>query len=119
MNFPERLIETSSTFRARATALAASAIKDARERAGMAARRVGLEESLAVLTFAGRELNKVAKRHASRFVKENSAIARAAGKDFGSLARSTYVSLAARQPVVNAGKPRTATARKRAKKKAS
>ena len=38
--------------------------------------------------MAGRELNKVARRHAARFVKENSTIAVDAGKDVSALART-------------------------------
>ena len=49
--------------------------------------------SFATLTVAGRELNKVARRHAARFVKENSAIAVDAGKDVSALARTTYATL--------------------------
>jgi len=109
MNFQERLIEASSELRARATALTTAALDVARARADVAAKRVDvLKGSFATLSVAGRELNKVAQRHASRFVKENSAIALAAGKDVGALARSTYESLAGRKVVVKSRKPRAA-----------
>ncbi len=55
-----------------------------------------LKGSFATLTVAGRELNKVARRHAARFVKENSTIAVDAGKDVSALARTTYATLAKR-----------------------
>src|SRR5690348_13495014 len=94
MTFQERLIEASSDLRARASAFTTAALDHALKRAGFAAQSVdGLKGSFATLTVAGRELNKVAQRHASRFVKENSALAKAAGKDFGALARSTYSTL--------------------------
>jgi hypothetical protein len=118
MNFQERLIEASSELRARATAFTTAALDVARSRADVAAQRVdGLKGSLATLTIAGRELNKVAQRHASRFVKENSAIAVAAGKDVGALARSTLASLAGRKVAAKRRKPRAAA--RRATKKAA
>lgn len=119
MNFQERLLEASSELRARATALATAALDVARSRADVATKRVEvLKGSFATLSVVGRELNKVAQRHASRFVKENSALAVAAGKDVGALARSTYASLAGRQSPEKARKPRAAV-RKRASKKAA
>lgn len=119
MNFQEKLIEASSELRARASAFTTAALDVARERADVASRRVDLlKGSFAKLSIAGRELNKVAQRHASRFVKDNSAIAVAAGKDFGALARSTYATLSGRKTSTKARKPR-ATTRKRASAKAA
>jgi hypothetical protein len=118
MNFRERLIDASSELRARAASLSAAALDAARARAEVASKRVDvLKGSLATLTVAGRQLNKVAQRHASRFVKENSAIAVAAGKDFGTLARTTYATLSGRKTPTRARKPRAA--RKRATSKAA
>jgi hypothetical protein len=117
MNFQEKVLETTTDLRARAAAIAEVAVTTARARAKVAAKRVGvLKGSFAVLTIAGRELNKVARRHAVRFVKENSSIAANAGKDVTALARSTYVTL-----TQGAGptKARKAHARKRATRKAA
>ena len=76
MNFQEKLFETTADLRARAAALANVAVATARARAEVAAKRVeALKGSIAVLTVAGREFNKVARRHAVRFVKQNSTIA--------------------------------------------
>lgn len=119
MNFQERLIEASSELRARATAFTTAALDVARSRADVAAKRVDvLKDSLATLSIASRELNKVAQRHASRFVKENSALAVAAGKDVGALARSTYASLAGSKKVATKARKPRAT-RKRATAKAA
>ena len=77
MNFQEKLLESTADLRARAAALANVAVATARARAQVAAKRVDvLKGSFAALTVAGREFNKVARRHAARFVKENSTIAR-------------------------------------------
>ena len=119
MNFQERLIEASSDLRARATAITTAALDIARARADVAAKRVDvLKSSLSTLSAAGRELNKVAQRHASRFVRENSSLALASGKDVGALARSTYASLADRKVAAKTRKPRAA-ARKRTTSKAA
>ena len=119
MNCQEKLFETSADWRARAAALANMAVTTARARAKVAASRVeALKGTFGVLTIAGREFNKVARRHAVRFVKENSTIAVEAGKDVSALARSTYATLAKRdQPKPKARK--TASARKRSAAKAA
>jgi hypothetical protein len=118
MNFQERLFEASADLRARATALTSAALDLARERASVAAGRVEvLKGSLATLSDAGRAFNKVAQRHATRFVTENSELALAAGKDVSALARATYATLAGRKPATKARKPRTAA--RRASKKAA
>lgn len=97
MNFQEKMFETTSDLRSRAAAIAQVAVANARARAETAAKRVqGLKGSLAALTVAGREFNKVARRHAVRFVKENSSIALEAGKDVSALARTTYATLSKR-----------------------
>jgi hypothetical protein len=67
---------------------------------------------------AGRELNKVARRHAVSFLRENSAIAAGAGKDVSSLARNTYSTLAGKRGV-KAKARKSPAARKHAKAKAA
>jgi hypothetical protein len=107
------MFEKTADLRSRAAAIANVAVATARARAEVAAKRVqGLKGSLAALTVAGRELNKVARRHAVRFVKENSSIAVEAGKDVSALARTTFATLSQRA----AAKPKarkTAVKRKR------
>ena len=117
MNFQEKVLEATADLRSRAALLADEALKTARARAGIAAKRVEvLKGSLATLTVASRAFNKVARRHAARFVKENSTIAVAAGKDVSALARSTVAALAKRP----AGKKaRKTAARKRSSSKAA
>jgi hypothetical protein len=119
MNFQEKLFETTADFRARAAALANMAVTTARTRASVAARRAeSLKGALGVITVAARALNKVARRHAGRFVKENASIAAEARKDVSMLARTTFATLARRGAV----KPKTRkvpTARKRASAKAA
>lgn len=119
MNFQERLIEVSADLRARAAALTTAALDLARSSPVMTPQRIdALKASFGTLSVAGRELNKVTRRHASRFVKENSAIVVAAGKDVSALARSTYASLArAKAPATKARKSRAS--RKRAASKAA
>lgn len=110
MNFQEKLLEASAELRSRAAALAASALERARSRANLTSERIS------VLNGAGRELNKVARRHVSRFVKQNSTIAAAVRKDVSDLARTTYASLAPRPAPKKAR--RAPSARKRARKAA-
>jgi hypothetical protein len=118
MNFQEKVMEATADLRSRAALLADEALKTARARAGVAARRVkGLKGSLATLTVASREFNKVARRHAARFVKENSTIAVAAGKDVSALARTAFATLAKR-PAANKT-TRKPAARKRSSAKAA
>lgn len=117
MNFQEKLMETSAELRTRAAALAASAINNARAQADLAAKRaVQLKASLTVLNGAGRELNKVARRNAVRFVKQNSTIAADVRKELATLAQSTYASLTQRTTQKKAR--RTSPARKRGAKAA-
>lgn len=117
MNFQEKMLETTADLRARAAAFANVAVTTARTRAEIAAKRVqGLKGSIAVLTVAGREFNKVARRHAARFVKENSSIAANAGKDVTALARDTYATLTQRAAP---SKARKSPARKRTTRKAA
>jgi hypothetical protein len=95
MNFQEKLLETAAEVRVRAASAAASALETAREGAILATRRAReLKGSLIVLKSAGRALNKVARRHVGRLVSGNRAIALAAGRDLGTLARDTYASIA-------------------------
>jgi hypothetical protein len=123
MNFQEKMFETTSELRTRAAALATEAVSQARIRAQRAAKRVeALKGSISALTIAGRELNKVARRHAVRFVKENSSLAADAGKDVSALARSTYATLAKRASIKRAPIKRAArasSARKRTASKAA
>ena len=122
MNFQEKVLEATADLRSRAALLADEALKTARARAGIAAKRVEvLKGSLATLSVASREFNKVARRHAVRFVKENSTLAAAAGKDVSVLARTTFAALAKRPATLKARKPsaRKPAARKRASAKAA
>jgi methionine synthase I (cobalamin-dependent) len=120
MNFQEKLFETSAELRSRAQAIAASALQIARQQADVATKRVeqrfaGLKGSIAVLNSAGSELNKVASRHARRFVEQNSTLAAEVGNDVSALARSTFATLT-RKPVKKAR--RVTATRKRARKAA-
>lgn len=110
MNFQEKLLEASAELRTRAAALAASALETARSRANLTSKRIS------VLNVAGRELNKVARRHVVRFVKQNSTLATAVRKDVSELARTTYASLAPRTAPKKTR--RATTARKRTTKAA-
>jgi hypothetical protein len=94
MNFHDKVFETTADFRARAVALSHTAIDGVRVCASAASSRVAvLRSSLSALRVAGRELNKVTRRHVSRLVKQNSSIARNAGKEFSALARATLQQL--------------------------
>jgi|SRR5882672_7964735 len=117
MTFQEKMFEATADLRAHATALATAALDTARTRAGVAAKRVEvLKGSIATLSSASRELRKVARGHAARFVKENTALAIDAGNDVSSLARSTYATLAKRQAAKpKARKPQVARKRGTAK----
>jgi hypothetical protein len=100
MNFQEKVFKATADLRSRAAAIAQVAVAQARERAETAGKRVqGLKGSLPALTVAGREFNKVARRHAVRFLKENSSIAVEAGKDVSALVRTTYATLSQRATV--------------------
>src|SRR5438093_805028 len=115
MNFQEKISEVTADLRGRAAVLADVALKSARERADVAAKRVAtLKGSLATLTVASRKLNSVARRHATRFVKENSSLAVAVGNDVAAIARSTFATLSNRSAAKKARKP---AARKRASSK--
>jgi hypothetical protein len=94
MNFQEKLFETTAELRARAAEFAQAAVETTRAQAEAAARRAEqLRKPLGVINAAGRELNKVARRHGARFVKQNSALAAKAGEELAALARSTIASL--------------------------
>src|ERR1700741_1723569 len=115
MNFQEKVFEATADLRARAFSLANVALTRARTRAELAAKRVEkLKGSLATLSVAGRELNKVARQHASRFVKQNVGVAVDAGKDVSAIARSTYATIARGSINAKATKARKGPARKRA-----
>jgi hypothetical protein len=90
MKFQDKVFETTEDFRARAGAIASIALASAPELARLAAGRAAqFKSSLASLKVAGQELGKIASVHVSRFVKQNSSLARAAGKDVSDLTRST------------------------------
>jgi len=116
MNFQAKMLETTADLRNRVAAVANIAVARARSRAEVAAKRVGLKESLAALSVAGREFNKVARRHAARFVKENSTLVANAGKDVSALARTTFATLTQRAAPTKA---RKSPARKRSARKAA
>jgi hypothetical protein len=106
MNFQEKLLEATADLRSRAALLAEEAQKTARARVSVAAKRVQvLKGSLATLSVASREFNKVARRHATRFVTENSTLAVAAGKDVSALARATFATLTKRPVAKRSRKP--------------
>lgn len=118
MYFQDKIFETTQELRARAATLGKAALITARERAGRAASRVekrvgALKTSLATLGVAGRELEKVARRHGAKFVKQNATIAQAARKDVTSLALSTFGAIAKRTPAAKV-KTRKSVARKTA-----
>ena len=120
MNFQEKVFEATADLRTRALSLANAALTQARARAGVAAKRVEtLKGSLVTLSTAGRELNKVARQHAVRFVKQNSAIALDAGKDVSSLARTTYATLNGAPKTKAKSKRATRVTRKRATAKSA
>lgn len=99
MNFQDKLVETTAELRTRALALTQTALDVARSQAARTATRVAkLRGTVGTLTDAGRAFGKVAQRHGSRFVKENTALALAAGKDVRGLARSTVATLTAAKP---------------------
>jgi hypothetical protein len=52
-----------------------------------------LKGSLSALNHAGHELNKVARRHAASFVKQNSSLVTQLRDDVTALARSTFSTL--------------------------
>jgi hypothetical protein len=115
MSLQSKVFETVNDFRTRTIALASSAFAAARARQNSAAKAVdSLKLSLGTLQVAGRELNQVARRHVGRFVQENAAIAREAGKEVTALARSTCSKLAKQETVKNRKARKTSTARRRA-----
>ena len=119
MNFQEKLVEGTAELRARVAAFANAAANTARARTGVAAKPVEtLKATFGAFAVAGCALNKVARRHAIRFVKDNASIAADARKDVAALARTTYASFVTRGAV----KPKNLKApvsRKRASAKAS
>jgi hypothetical protein len=117
MNFQEKLFETTAELRSRAAEFAQAAVGTARAQAKVAAQRAeGLKRPLGVLNQAGRELNKVARRHGSQFFKQNSSLAAKVRADVTALARETYVSL---QASAAAPKARKAAGRRKTRAKAA
>jgi hypothetical protein len=88
MNIQEKLFEASAELRARTATLVATLTRAASSRASLARR------SVAVLNDAGREFRKVARRHAARFMRDNSKLAATVRQDVTSLARDTLASFA-------------------------
>jgi hypothetical protein len=120
MNLQEKLIETTADLRARATALATAAVVTASARAGITAKHLeGVKGALDALGVAGREFNKVARRHVGRLVKANAAVAADARKDVTSLARNTYLTLSAKRGTARPTARKAPTTRKRVKAKAA
>jgi hypothetical protein len=115
MNLQEKMLEASTELRARAAAFAASALQSARRRARLTKRLEELQKSITVLAGARRAFGKVARRHVSQFVKQNSTIASAVSKDVAGLARSTYASLSRRQPATRKARRAPAARRRTAK----
>jgi hypothetical protein len=104
MNFQEKLFEATQALRARAATLAQAALITARERATVTARRVekrvgAVKISLTTLGVARRELEKVARRHGAKFVKQNATLAQAARNDVATLALTTLDAFAKRNVV--------------------
>jgi hypothetical protein len=94
MNFQEKLFETTADLRSLAAEFAQAAVHTARVQAEAATKRAEkLKGSLGVINDAGREFNKVARRHGSQFIKQNSSLAAKVRDDVTSLARSTFASL--------------------------
>jgi hypothetical protein len=122
MNFQEKLFETTQDLRTRAATLGKAALMTARDRAAVAASRVekrvgALKTSLTTLGVAGRQLEKVARRHGAKFVKQNATIAQAASKEVTSLALTTFDAIAKRGAA--AKKTRKPVARKSVRKSTS
>jgi len=114
MNFQEKLLESTAGLRDCAQAFATSAMGNARARTKGAARHVDqLKGSIAALNTAGREFNKVARRHAMRFVKQNSTLATQVRDDVSALARATLASLAKSVAASKPRKPAAASTRTR------
>jgi len=115
MNFQEKLFETTADLRSRAAEFAQAAVHTARSQAEAAAKRAGkLKGSLGVINGAGRELNKVARRHGVQFVKQNSLLAAKVREDVTALALSTFASLQKKAAAPKARKP-AATRKRKAK----
>ena len=99
MNFQDKTVETVADFGAGVRIAATRAVRLARAQAAQVTRGFDrLQPSLQALQSAGLELNQVARRHLSRFVKENVVIAQEAGSDVAALARSTYARLKSPAP---------------------
>jgi hypothetical protein len=108
MNFQEKLFEATADLRARAAEFA---------RVQAAAATQGAEKlkgSLDVINLASREFNKVARRHATQFVKQNSSLASKVRNDVSALARTTFDSLR-NGPTAKPTKPAARKRKSRAK----
>ena len=113
MNFLEKLFETTADLRSRAAQFAQAAAHTARAQAEAASKRAEkLKGSLGVINDAGREFDKVVRRHGSQFLKQNASLAAKVRDDVTSLARSTFASLQKSA----AAKPSKTTSRKRKSK---
>lgn len=114
MNFQEKVTEASTELQARAARFAHSALHTARTGADLASRRA--RRSLTVLNGVGRQFNKVARRHAARFLEQNARLAAAAGKDVSALARTTFASLGTRATAKKPARARVARQSSRARR---
>jgi hypothetical protein len=106
MNFQEKLFETSGDLRGFAAELTSAALEKVET----------LKGSLKVINQAGLAFNHVARRHAVRFVKQNSSLAAQVRDDVATLARTTFATLQKDAKMKSKSKPK---ARKRAAKSRS
>jgi hypothetical protein len=119
MNFQEKLFETTADLRSRAAEFAQAAVHTARVQAEAASKRAEkLKGSLDVINDAGRELNKVARRHGSQFLKQNSSLVAKVRDEVTSLARSTFASLQ-KSAAPKSGKTTSRKRKAKAKSKAA
>lgn len=123
MSVQAKLIEAASDFRNRADALRCAALVNTRRRARQAldgSRQ--LKAPVSALHAAGGEFRKMASRHLSQFVAQNSSWAREAGRDVLQLARMTYSNLASgpvpapRKPAARRSRAPAAARQRRAAK---
>lgn len=116
MNLKEKVMEASANLRERAAVFVEATAKATRAQTDAAAGQMAaLRKSLVVLDAARLELNKLARRHASRIVKQNSPLFSAVRRDVSELAHSTYQTLSAgNSPKTRRPRP----VRKRARKAA-
>jgi hypothetical protein len=113
MKFQDKAIESARELRERALQLTGAALEIARARTGANAGRI--EQIKTSLNALGAELKQLTRRHMSRFVKQNSRLARVAGTEVSALLRSTYDRFSNRAATAPRSRA-AATTRKRAAK---